>query len=210
MGLRAGGSHRLRARQRAAGGRHAPAAAEEEGQFGAAYAQAKALRSTLDRFKNQIDAMQKLMDRQMKLRVQRVKARKDEAAAALVAELTQQIDASEVERAEAIAAMRQLQAQIVSGEAAYARLQQEAPPADDAEPKPTPATAATEESADAATPVPYAGAMDECLEAYATVEAKRQPLQELAADATRKYKSPLFSRMKELLADMKQLKKSKE
>ncbi|CUI12950.1 methyltransferase, putative [Bodo saltans] len=50
--------------------------------------------------------------------------------------------------------------------------------------------------------------MKECVAAYRAVKIERQLLQELAADATRKYKSPVFQRQKELLAEMKILKKN--
>lgn len=45
----------------------------------------------------------------------------------------------------------------------------------------------------------YISAMMQCVEAYEKVQAKKSQLQELAADATRKFKSPLFLRMRQLL-----------
>lgn len=60
--------------------------------------------------------------------------------------------------------------------------------------------------ADSGVHVPYMASMRECIEAYRSVEVKKIPLQELAADATRKFKSPLFTRMKELLQEMKKIK----
>jgi EEF1A lysine methyltransferase 1 len=50
--------------------------------------------------------------------------------------------------------------------------------------------------------------MKDCVAAYRAVTMERQQLQELAADATRLYKSPVFQRQKELLAEMKVLKKN--
>lgn len=50
--------------------------------------------------------------------------------------------------------------------------------------------------------------MQDCIEAYTNVPIEHAKLQELAADATRLYKSPLFNRQKELLAEMKASKKA--
>lgn len=56
--------------------------------------------------------------------------------------------------------------------------------------------------------VALANGMSECIAAYQSVELKKDACQELAADATRKYKSPIFNRQKELLAEMKNIKAS--
>lgn len=50
--------------------------------------------------------------------------------------------------------------------------------------------------------------MRDCVAAYRAVKIEKQLLMELAADATRLYKSPVFQRQKELLAEMKALKKA--
>jgi hypothetical protein len=45
--------------------------------------------------------------------------------------------------------------------------------------------------------------LESCVVAYETVEIEKSVLQALAADATRKFKSPVFNRQKELLQEMK-------
>eukprot|EP00164_Ancoracysta_twista_P018501 GFYU01032055.1.p1 GENE.GFYU01032055.1~~GFYU01032055.1.p1 ORF type:complete len:115 (+),score=42.01 GFYU01032055.1:51-347(+) len=45
--------------------------------------------------------------------------------------------------------------------------------------------------------------MEGCVVAYESVEMEKSVLQALAADATRKFKSPVFNRQKELLQEMK-------
>lgn len=57
--------------------------------------------------------------------------------------------------------------------------------------------------------VSYINAMKDCVDVYATVPLQKNNLSELAADATRKYKSPIFKRMNELLQRMKEIKKEK-
>lgn len=48
--------------------------------------------------------------------------------------------------------------------------------------------------------------MQQCIDAYTTIVISKQAAQELAADATRKFKSPIFNRQKVLLADIKKYK----
>ncbi|KAG5508173.1 hypothetical protein JKF63_05428 [Porcisia hertigi] len=210
-----------------------PPAAES---FGAEYEACQRLRANLDSFKSSIDAMQRHMDAQMKLRHHRVKLNKqlmslreasrpcggatesDLAAAteagtvcsspsaveAQIVEATGAIDANERERAERLEKMTQLAQEIEKGEAVVAAL---------ARTQPSPSSSATVGADGQTTPsvatshhVPYAAAMTECIQAYRTVEAKKVELQELAADATRRFKFPIFARMKELLQRMKELK----
>jgi Skp family chaperone for outer membrane proteins len=175
------------------------------------------LRTDLDEFKGYIDAMQRHMDAQMKLRRQRVKLTKELAALQAsqgggnhagrsesdveqekmvsslqtqVAEVTAAVSASEEERAAKLDTMSQLAARIEEEEHALATLQ-----ASSSAPSP-------------AKEVPYAAVMADCIAAYRTVEAKKVPLQELAADATGRYKFPIFARMKELLQRIKELKQA--
>ncbi|KAG5508505.1 hypothetical protein GH5_06753 [Leishmania sp. Ghana 2012 LV757] len=218
--------------------------------FGLEYDACQRLRANLDTFKNSIDAMQRHMDAQMKLRHQRVKLRKDltmlmeaskpqaataeqdlcaatavaagssaSVAEAQVAEVTNAIEASERERTERLDKMALLARLIEREEAELAAFTLQQPfyshPLTGIE------AAGDEEihaagvnhqpASSAATPhhVPYAAAMTECIQAYRTVEAKRVPLQELAADATRRFKFPVFARMKELLQRMKELKQQR-
>lgn len=50
--------------------------------------------------------------------------------------------------------------------------------------------------------------MHSCVQKLSTTTIDQTTYRELAADATRHYKSPIFSRQKELLAEMKQIKKT--
>ncbi|KPI86004.1 hypothetical protein ABL78_4937 [Leptomonas seymouri] len=187
----------------------AEAAASES--FGPEYDACVKLRADLDAFKGCIDAMQRHMDEQMKLRRQRVKLTKELAALkeqsqtddkgsdaegavlameAQIDEVTAAINANETERTERLDAMEQLADRIEQVERTLASLR-------------VPQTSST---SCAAEEVPYASVMADCIAAYRKVEAKRAPLQELAADATGRYKFPLFARMKELLKRIKELK----
>ncbi|GET87599.1 hypothetical protein, conserved [Leishmania tarentolae] len=215
--------------------------------FGREYDTCLRLRTNLDTFKSSIDAMQRHMDAQMKLRHQRVKLSKEltalrealeqhgdtadhggsaetpavagtsaSAVEAQIAETTKAIEVNERERAERLDEMELLAQQIQQAEAELAALALQKPPSaspdadteavGDAETNGV--CASGQPSPLAATPhqVSYMAAMMECMQAYRTVEAKRVPLQELAADATRRFKCPLFARMKELLQRMKVLK----
>ncbi|KAG5482150.1 hypothetical protein CUR178_06009 [Leishmania enriettii] len=219
--------------------------------FGLEYDACRRLRANLDTFKNSIDAMQRHMDAQMKLRHQRVKLRRDlsrlmeasksqadtgepslcAATAAVaagssasvteaqVAEITNAIEANERERTERLDKMALLARLIEKEEAELAALALQQPSysspltgievAGDEE---IHAAGANHQPApSAATPhhVAYATAMTECIQAYRMVEAKNVPLQELAADATRRFKFPVFARMKELLQRMKELKQQR-
>lgn len=194
----------------------------EEAVHGVEYTACLALRAAVESFKNSIDAMQRHMDAQMKLRHQRVKLKKQLAGgpeeAGLRQELekeleetTQAIEQSEEERAGRLDEMAKLGETIVSRERQLAKLLHAGPITTEA----AVAAAAADSVVDTGDKVaaeslfiPYATVMTECIEAYRRVEAKKLPLQELAADATRKYKFPLFNRMKELLQDMKNIKKS--
>lgn len=225
----------------------APVAAES---FGVEYDVCLRLRANLDTFKSSIDAMQRHMDVQMKLRHQRIKVSKEltllreaskhhndtaehdaspvipaaagsstSAIEAQVAEATNAIAMNERERAERLDEMELLARQIEEGEAELAALAlQKSPfssPATDTaaagDVDTNAACASGQQSSSAVAPynVPYAAAMAECIQAYRTVEAKKVLLQELAADATRRFKFPLFARMKELLQRMKELKQQR-
>ncbi|CBZ33194.1 hypothetical protein, conserved [Leishmania donovani] len=213
----------------------APVAAES---FGLEYDACLRLRANLDAFKSSIDAMQRHMDAQMKLRHQRVKLSKEltvlkeaskhhddtagssaSAIEAQVADATNAIAMNERERAERLDEMELLARQIEKGEAELVALALQQPssasPATDmaaaGDVDTNAADASGQQSPSAATLyyAPYAAAMKECIQAYRTVEAKKVPLQELSADATRRFKFPVFARMKELLQRMKELKQQR-
>ncbi|CAG9572267.1 conserved hypothetical protein [Leishmania major strain Friedlin] len=141
------------------------------------------------------------------------------AIEAQVAEATNAIAMNERERAERLDEMELLARQIEKGEAELAALALQQPssasPATDmaaaGDADTNAAGASGQQSPSAATPyyAPYAAAMTECIQAYRSVEAKKVPLQELAADATRRFKFPVFARMKELLQRMKELKQQR-
>ncbi|KAG5481503.1 hypothetical protein LSCM1_05521 [Leishmania martiniquensis] len=216
--------------------------------FGLEYDICLRLRANLDTFKSSIDAMQRHMDAQMKLRHQRIKLRKalamlteasksqaDSAehdvtavtaagssaavAEAQVVEVTSAIDANERERVERLDKMALLARQIEREEAELAALALQQTSyssplsgisiAGDADSNATGADGQSRAPAAAAYHMPYAAAMAECIQAYRTVEAKKVLLQELAADATRRFKFPVFARMKELLQRMKELKQQR-
>lgn len=207
------------------GGAAAAAAAAEAGEsFGPEYDACVKLRTDLDTFKGFIDAMQRHMDAQMRLRRQRVKLTKElatlkeqgtdisndqqaeknsavSAAEEQVAEVTAAINANEAERADKLDAMAQLARQIEEGERTLAALQEQSSAT-------TVTTTTTVTSPSPVKEVPYAAVMADCITAYRTVEAKKAPLQELAAEATGRYKFPIFARMKELLKQIKELKHS--
>lgn len=187
----------------------AAAAGEEEEVYGLAYAAVAALRRSLDDFKAGIDQRQRAMDVQLKLRHQRVRLSKERQqlmlsennssntdgerealtakADAAIAAVTADIASSEADRTLQLDAMAALADSIVMQERSLAKL----------------VNSGSEDEVD----VPYAAGMAECVAAYRTVGVKKQPLQELASDATRKYKSPLFARMTRLMQDMKDMKK---
>ncbi|CAJ1007200.1 putative N6-adenine methyltransferase [Leishmania naiffi] len=216
--------------------------------FGPEYNACLRLRTNLDTFKSSIDAMQRHMDAQMKLRHQRVKLSKeltmlkeaskphgdtaenaasavtaaaaDSAAFAIeaqVAEATNAIEVNERERVERLDEMTLLARQIEKEEAALAALTlqplssfpTEMAATGDADTDPTGASGKSSLSTATLHHILYASAMTECIQAYRTVEAKRVPLQELAADATRRFKFPIFARMTELLQRMKELKQQR-
>ncbi|KPA76128.1 hypothetical protein ABB37_07897 [Leptomonas pyrrhocoris] len=198
--------------------------------FGAAYDACVALRTDLDTFKGFIDTMQRHMDSQMKLRRQRVKLTKERTALkeaqqqqqqgqgtnavvssgsnsvaedgavvsaldAQIAEVSAAIIANEADRTAKVDAMALLAGRIEQGEHTLTSLT--APPSSSS------STTIEKE-------VPYAAAMTDCIAAYRTVEAKKVPLQELAADATGRFKFPIFARMKELLQRIKELKQQQQ
>ncbi|EPY30678.1 hypothetical protein AGDE_09321 [Angomonas deanei] len=165
----------------------------KEDAYGSEYQTIKALRETIDAFKGKIDVLQRCLDQQMKLRKERLEWKKKrdaetdptvkEAHHTRVVALDGEVDAAQAARLRECDALRELYERILALEAPLGPN---------------------------SNLLAYQGAMEECMQVYATVEAKKSALQELAADATRKYKSPLFHRMKELLQAMKDIKKGCE
>ncbi|KEG07307.1 hypothetical protein DQ04_10231000 [Trypanosoma grayi] len=149
-------------------------------EYGDAYRGVVALRETLDAFKRHIDLAQKHLDQLLKL--QQKRAKQDQGK---MAELSATDAAFAAGREQLTATLESMRGFIVTAEASEARL----------------ADVCGE------TVLSYIAAMKECVEAYAKVEVRKQELSELAADATRKYKSPVFNRMKELLQRLKEIKK---
>lgn len=192
---------------------------EDPSLLGPVFVCVRDLRTKLDDFKGRIDKMQKLLDTQMKLRHHRVKLTKakqqqpqqtgqpeGEGVGAetdeVLAGVSREIEASEAGRTAHLDGMALLASAIVADERELAKLKaRERQNSGGAEGE---ADTCVDESA----AVSYEAAMSDCISAYRAVEVKKVPLQELAADATRKFKSPVFSRMKELLQEMKEIKKA--
>lgn len=195
---------------------------EDPAALGPVYSAALTLRAQLDDFKGRIDQTQKLLDKQMKLRHQRVKLTKEkqqqlqqqqeegrtEGASAgadleaALAQVTRDIESSEADRTAHLDAMAALAAAIVDKERQLADLKAREQQSAEGE------CVNGEGQAGGSPAIAYESAMTACVAAYRAVEVKKIPLQELAADATRKFKSPVFSRMKELLQEMKDIKKA--
>ncbi|CCD12494.1 unnamed protein product [Trypanosoma congolense IL3000] len=157
---------------------------ESKVDYGETYHNIVTLRETIDNFKGQIDLLQKHLAEMLKLQQKRDKleARGGEAVV-LLAGVNDTMSSYREQFVSTLDTMRGLIASIEVMEAQLASTTGEAS-------------------------VIYVGAMRECVEAYATTPLEKQRLNELAADATRKYKSPLFNRMKELLQRIKDIKKS--
>ncbi|CBH12888.1 hypothetical protein, conserved [Trypanosoma brucei gambiense DAL972] len=164
---------------------------EEEVDYGETYSLVVALREVIDNFKRHVDMLQKSLDQMLKLQLKRAKmeAQGDNAAEAAgsAAAAVNEVDAALVSCKEQFDGMlEEMGGMIENIETMETRL--------------------ADVGGEAA--VTYVGAMKECVEAYANVPLQKQKLNELAADATRKYKSPLFNRMKELLQWIKDIKKN--
>lgn len=163
-----------------ANGDAAPPTERRDEDYGDAYREIGALRGVLDEFKRCIDLSQKHLD--VLLKLQQKRARQTGAEVCVT-------DAAIGETRQQFAAtLDDMRAIIATAEVSEARL-----------------AAAGDRAV-----LSYILAMQDCVKAYATVPLRRQDLNELAADATRKYKSPVFNRMKELLQKMKEIKKQRQ
>ncbi|RNF26660.1 methyltransferase [Trypanosoma conorhini] len=163
-----------------ADGGEAPPAESGNRDYGSVYREIEALRVMLDNFKRLIDLSQKHLDRLLRLQQRCGRQEGEEASSAAEAALL----AAKEAFAKALGEMREIVTSVESSEACVAA-----------------------ESGAAAAASSYVAAMKECVEAYATVPLQKQRLNELAADATRKFKSPVFNRMKELLQRLKEIKR---
>ncbi|CCW63958.1 unnamed protein product [Phytomonas sp. EM1] len=212
---------------------------EEQQDYGPIYALCVDLRQNLETFKNHIDALQRLLDLQMRLRHQRLRVRKElmgqtagdkqqgeeanppvgdtkpcsptEDPEDALRELDRQVQEAEAERQAKVDHMAVLAGTIAAQEAKLHFLKaQDTAQAGSIQ---TPANGSSNLGCDAgAEPsfrLPYEPTMQACIAAYRTVVVKKAPLQELAAVATGSYKYPLFGRMRELLREMKEIKKQK-
>ncbi|CCW69707.1 unnamed protein product [Phytomonas sp. Hart1] len=213
---------------------------EEEQDYGPIYALSVELRQNLETFKNHIDALQKVLDLQMRLRHQRLRARKEleggktatdkqegyegtqsrppmEDFERALREFDKQVEQAETERQAKVDHMAVIARTIAAQEAKLHSLKaQDAVPAE-AEPEAGSIPTSENHSGDAVCDakenpsfsLPYGLAMQTCITAYRTVAVKKMQLQELAAVATGSYKYPLFCRMRELLQEIKELKKQR-
>lgn len=150
--------------------------------YGDAYRDIEALRRMLEGFKQRIDRSQRHLD--TLLRLQQRRARAGEKEAVETTETDAAINTARQQFAATLDEMREIITSVTEIEARVAA-----------------------EGCSAG--VNHIFAMKDCVEVYATVPLQKQRLSELAADATRKYKSPIFNRMKELLKRMKEIKKEK-
>ncbi|EKF99995.1 hypothetical protein TCSYLVIO_009077, partial [Trypanosoma cruzi] len=148
--------------------------------YGSAYREIESLRGMLDKFKRLIDLSQKHLDA-----LSRLQQKCTEQDGKGVSATDFAMVAAKEEFNTKIEEMRGV---IKSVEASEVRL--------------------TAEGGETA--LNHIAAMKECVEAYAALPLERQKLNELAADATRKYKSPVFNRMKELLQLLKEIKKQNQ
>lgn len=181
--------------------------------LGPVYAVTLALRSDLGAFKSSIDNMQRLLDVLMRIRIRHAKLKKElpadtseqgDAQKAQLAESENDVMVAEANRHAHLDKMQAHVDRIVAAEEQLRRLKAANLPVEGQ------SSAIAMESPVATTEyavVSYQHAMLQCIEAYRSVAARKTPLQELAADATRKYKSPVFSRMQELMRELKDLKK---
>ncbi|KAG8341728.1 putative N6 adenine methyltransferase [Trypanosoma vivax] len=148
--------------------------------YGETYHDVVRLRELLDTFKRQIDHLQKLLDQLLKLSQRQ--QRRDNPQGSSSGEVRPPDVSCREQFMATLEQMREITADVEVAEAKLAVLRQ-------------------------GTGFGHLSAMRECVEAYAAAPLQKQELSELAADATRKYKSPVFNRMKELLQWMKEIKK---
>ncbi|ESL11376.1 hypothetical protein TRSC58_00875 [Trypanosoma rangeli SC58] len=161
-----------------ANGDKAPPANSGDHDYGSVYREVEALRVMLDNFKRLIDLSQKHLD--VLLRLQHKCKRQEEGEDSSAAETA--LLAAKEAFAKTLEEMRGIVTSVESSEARVA--------------------------AESGVVAPgYISAMKECVEAYAAVPLQKRWLNELAADATRKFKSPVFNRMKELLQRLKEIKR---
>ena len=145
-------------------------------EFGAAYDAAAKVRAMLDEFKRGVDALQRHCDTLMKLN-DRERRIAASGAEGELAEVKRQNEEASEEKKKLEASMRAIKAELEGSQDLKGHV-------------------------DAS----LLACMEDCVHSYETVEIKKPILQALAADATRKFKSPVFNRQKELLQDMKMLK----